>query len=143
MNLSDVLTFAQHNPMPSIIWVVVLALLIISVVQGMISGVKKIKPQQAVFLINQDDSVVVDIRSQADFKKGHIANALNLAKDELLKGEATRLEKHKDAPIIVVCDMGHSAQQVAKQLKKGGFKSVFVLSGGIQGWRDAGMPVKG
>ncbi|WKE65479.1 rhodanese-like domain-containing protein [Gallaecimonas kandeliae] len=143
MNLSELTTFVSNHLMLSALWVVVFAALLMSLVQGALSKVKKIKPQQAVFLINQDSTLVLDIRAQADFKKGHIAGAMNVAKDELLKGETSRLEKHKDAPIILVCDMGHSAQAVANQLSKAGFTSLFVLSGGIQGWRDAGMPVKG
>lgn len=143
MNASELTTFLSHHPYLSAAWVVLLVLLIAALVQGMFSSIKRVKPQQAVFLMNQESSVVVDIRPAAEFKKGHIANALSLSKDELLKGETSRLEKHKDAPIILVCDMGHSAQQVAKTLNKAGFKSLYVLSGGIQGWRDAGMPIKG
>ncbi|EKE73042.1 rhodanese-like domain-containing protein [Gallaecimonas xiamenensis] len=143
MTLSELTAFLGNHLILTTLWAVLFILLVASLVQGALSGIKKVKAQEAVFLINQDNTLVVDVRAQADFKKAHIAGALNLSKDTLLKGDVSRLEKHKDAPIILVCDMGHSASQVAKQLSKAGFKSLFVLSGGIQGWRDAGMPVKG
>ncbi|MGL5303405.1 MAG: rhodanese-like domain-containing protein, partial [Aeromonas sp.] len=51
------------------------------------------------------------------------------------------VEKHKDAPIIVVCDSGMTAGGAGRLLSKAGFLRVYVLSGGIAQWRAENLPV--
>ena len=37
-----------------------------------------VSPQQAINLINSEDGVFVDLRDAADYKQGHIIDALNI-----------------------------------------------------------------
>ncbi|WP_341502351.1 rhodanese-like domain-containing protein [Gallaecimonas sp. GXIMD4217] len=142
-SMTDLTAFVSDHLVLSALWVILLIAFLVSVIQGFTAPYKKVAAQQAVFLINQDDTRVVDIRGQADFKKAHIAGAINLPKEQLLKNQLDKVEKHKNDPIILVCEAGMTAQQAAKHLHQQGFSSVYVLTGGIQGWKEANMPLKG
>ncbi|HSG52403.1 MAG TPA: rhodanese-like domain-containing protein, partial [Rheinheimera sp.] len=86
-------------------------------------------------------AVVVDIRAEADFNKGHITGAKHLPLADIEKQQVASLEKHKAEPIILVCQAGMSAQKAAASLLKQGFSTVSVLQGGMSSWTGASLPV--
>jgi len=51
-------------------------------------------------------------------------------------------ELKKDKPVLLVCATGTSAGRIAALLRSRGFAEVFVLAGGIAGWREAGLPLR-
>jgi len=95
---------------------------------------------QATLLINQQNALVLDVREAAEYEKGHMLNARNIALGEL-EARAAELSKHKAKPVIVVCDSNRSGR-AATALRKQGFEQVFTLSGGIGAWRQAGLPLE-
>ncbi len=92
-------------------------------------------------LINKQDAVILDIRAQKEFKNGHIQGARQIKPEEVREANFSKLEKQKNTPIIVVCNMGNLASGVANKLSKQGFSDVYVLDGGMNGWTSAGLPV--
>ena len=96
---------------------------------------------QATLLINQQNALVLDVREAADYEKGHMLNARNIALGAL-ESRAAEIEKHKAKPVIVVCDDGNRSGRAATALRKQGFEQVFTLSGGIGAWRQAGLPLE-
>jgi len=96
---------------------------------------------QATLLINQQNALVLDVREPAEFQKGHLLNARNVALSEL-DARAAELEKHKAKPVIVVCENGNRSDKAAAALRKHGFGQVFSLSGGLGAWRQAGLPLE-
>jgi rhodanese-related sulfurtransferase len=96
---------------------------------------------QATLLINQQNALVLDVREAAEYEKGHMLNARNIALGEL-EARAAEIEKHKAKPVIVVCDNGNRSGRATTVLRKQGFEQVFTLSGGIGAWRQAGLPLE-
>ena len=96
---------------------------------------------QATLLINQQNALVLDVREAAEYEKGHMLNARNIALGEL-ESRAAEIEKHKAKPVIVACDDGNRSGRAATALRKRGFEQVFTLSGGIGAWRQAGLPLE-
>ena len=96
---------------------------------------------QATLLINQQNALLLDVREAAEYEKGHMLNARNIALGEL-EARAAELSKHKAKPVIVVCDNGNRSGRAATALRKQGFEQVFMLSGGIGAWRQAGLPLE-
>jgi rhodanese-related sulfurtransferase len=96
---------------------------------------------QATLLINQQNALVLDVREAAEYEKGHMLNARNIAFGEL-QARAAEIEKHKAKPVIVVCDNGNRSGRAATLLRKQGFEQVFAMSGGIGAWRQAGLPLE-
>ncbi|NRB38856.1 MAG: rhodanese-like domain-containing protein [Pseudomonadales bacterium] len=101
---------------------------------------KAVSPQELSNMVNREDGLVLDIRDSGDFKKGHIANSTNIAATSL-DAHISELNSHKDKPVIVVCNMGHTATGVTKRLKAEGFTAVYKLRGGLTEWKAANLPV--
>jgi len=98
-------------------------------------------PADATGLINHESATVVDVRSMAEFKQGHIVDAINLPLNGL-KNQLKQLEKHKQSPIVVCCRSGSRSANACRTLKKAGFENVHNLRGGMLAWESASMPVK-
>ena len=94
---------------------------------------------EATRLINSKNAQVVDVRNANDFATGSLPNAKNIPTANL-KARAGELKK--DKPVIVVCNTGATAGPAAAQLRAAGFTEVFVLAGGVAGWREAGLPLR-
>lgn len=96
---------------------------------------------QATLLINQQNALVLDVREAAEYEKGHMLNARNIAIGEI-EARAAEIEKYKAKPVIIVCDNDNRSGRAATALRKLGFEQVFTLSGGIGAWRQAGLPLE-
>ncbi len=103
-------------------------------------GGARLSTLQATQLINQRDAVIIDIRDQADYARGHITNSKNLPA-KVLDERKAEIDKLKEIPVIVSCDTGMRAGASAEKLRALGVKEVFTLQGGLNAWRDAGLPV--
>ncbi len=133
--------FLQANPVLTFAWIGIFAALIFTSVKAGMSNVKKISHQQATLLMNREEAIVVDVRSDAEFKKGHILGAKLLPLSKLKNNELGSLENKKDSPIIVVCNMGMTSTQACQMLQKAGFTNLHSLQGGITEWRNANLPL--
>ncbi len=138
--MQEYIDFFSGEPILSIAWVAIAALLIQSLIKSKISGVKSIAAQDAIMMINKQNAVVVDVRPADEYKKGHIVNAKNIPVSQIDKGGFTEIEKHKDSPIIVVCASGDRSSGAAGKLVKAGFAQVNNLSAGMSGWAAANLP---
>ncbi len=123
-------------------WILVTALLgaiILLIMHESRKGGPALSPQQAINLVNKDGGVFVDLRDAAEYKQGHITDAVNIpaAKIDARIGE---LEKHRSSPIILVCKMGQHAGAVGKKLKAEGFEHVYKMTGGMMEWSNLQLP---
>ncbi len=139
--MDQIIEFAGNNFMLAGIWLALVGMLVYSYVSGLISPVKEVSVHEMTLLINREDAVVLDTRSANDYKAGHVTSARQIKPEELRERNFSKLEKHKDTPIIVVCAMGNSARSVAAAMTKAGFAKVNVLRGGMNAWTQAGLPV--
>ncbi len=89
-------------------------------------------------LVNQRHGVFVDVRPADEYARGHIAQARSIPVDDI-EARAASLPKNK--PIIVVCANGRTAGRAVGLLKAKGFEEVHSLTGGLQAWQAAGLPV--
>jgi rhodanese-related sulfurtransferase len=103
-------------------------------------GGKTVSPHQLVALVNGQQAAVVDLRDAAEFRKGHIVDAINIpaAKVGDRMGE---LEAIKEKPLVLVCKVGQNASMVGKQLAAKGFTNVYRLAGGMSEWQTSQLPV--
>ena len=103
-------------------------------------GGKKIDASEATRIINKEKALVVDLRTSAEFNSGTISGAINLQPDIVDKENSLFKANEKDH-IILVCKLGSSSSAVGGRLIKQGFENVNILSGGMQGWVQAGLPL--
>ncbi|MCX7114947.1 MAG: rhodanese-like domain-containing protein [Gammaproteobacteria bacterium] len=98
---------------------------------------KKISPQEAVLLMNQQ-ALVLDMRAIAQFDKGHILNATHIDKDNY---QPKPTNKSKKQTLIVVCQNGVASNTLASTWLQSGLTDIHVLAGGMDAWLDAGFPL--
>lgn len=139
--MEQLITFAENNAMLSMAWLAIVSMLVFITIKSKLSPVKEINTQELTLKVNREDAQVIDIRSEADFKKGHILGSKHLTVEKVNNNQLQGLEKAKDKPIIVVCTAGMTALPVARKLLKAGFTQVSSLKGGFSGWQSANLPV--
>ena len=139
--MQEIMQFVSRHPILSIAWIALLAAVIYTTFKGLTSKVKVITRGEATRLINKEDAVVVDIRQRDDFRKGHIASALNVLPNDIKSGNVGELDKFKTKPVIVVDASGMAAQEPASALTKAGFEQVYVLKEGVAGWSGENLPL--
>ncbi len=139
--MQEIMQFVGRHPILSLAWVGLLAAVLFMTFKGLTSKVKVITRGEATRLINKEDAVVVDVRQRDDYRKGHIANSLNVLASDIKSGNFGELEKYKAKPVIVVCGNGISSQESAALLTKAGFEHVTLLKEGVAGWSGDNLPL--
>lgn len=76
-----------------------------------------------------DDYVIVDVREYAEYKKGHILDAVLIPVETIDEN----VELDKDKTIIVYCRSGNRSSEAASKLKDLGY-TVYDL-GSIDNWK--------
>jgi rhodanese-related sulfurtransferase len=103
-------------------------------------GGKTLSPQQLVSRVNAEEAVVVDVRDEKEFKKGHIVDSLNIPHNKMAD-RWTELEKYREKPVILVCNLGHHSGPAGKTLAANGFTDISRLSGGMAEWKNMQLPL--
>ncbi|MFN3234558.1 MAG: rhodanese-like domain-containing protein [Gammaproteobacteria bacterium] len=98
-----------------------------------------ITPQKAVRMINDDEAVVVDVRSRDAFVRGHIVGAKHIPM-ETLKDKPDSLKSCGDKTVVLVCETGQQVSTIANKLTKAGYQ-VLTLAGGLKAWQAAELPL--
>jgi rhodanese-related sulfurtransferase len=90
-------------------------------------------------LLNKRDVQVIDVRPAALFAGGVIRGSRNIPVGEV----AARVgELDKSRPALVICEMGRTASLAAVKLRSAGLSEVYILGGGLNAWRAAGLPLE-
>ena len=103
-----------------------------------ISGIISITPAEVYEIItNDEDYIILDVRTRDEYNEGHLDKALLIPVDEL-EGRIDELDQNN--PIIVYCRSGVRSNKAANILIKNGFTEVYDM-GGIMSWQEEGFPV--
>ena len=132
--------FVSNHSLLFVGLLLVIVLLLQTVFSDVTRKFKLISPPEAISLINREDAVVIDTRNKAEFKAGHIADAILIPFPEI-KDSADKLNKYEGRPLIFYCKTGMRSDEACKVLSKQGFDNIYALSGGIQAWEDANIPL--
>ena len=140
MDMERTIEFVSNHWIMSSGLFVVSLLLVQDLFDAMTRKYKAISPAGAVALLNDERTIVVDVREPHEFAKGHIENARNISLGSLDE-KIYELEPYKNSPIIIACQQGTRSKEACKKLVKQGFTQVYELSGGILSWEDQKLPV--
>jgi hypothetical protein len=77
--MEQILEFISNHPLLSGGFVAVLALLVWTELHRRLQNLQELSPAEVVAWMNDPETVLVDISAAADFNKGHILNARNIA----------------------------------------------------------------
>ncbi|MDQ7072826.1 MAG: rhodanese-like domain-containing protein [Gammaproteobacteria bacterium] len=121
------------------LFVVLASMLMSDSLNQKLSGMTPISTAQAIQLVNQQKGIFLDIREKDEFNKEHIADSTSMPLSTLADNLASL--KDKSQPIILVCASGQRSRSAAKQLKQNGFTEIYVLTGGLNSWKEAKLPL--
>ena len=138
--MDRLLDFAQQHLLLSIAFAGLTLALVVTEVARLFRGFKGVSPAELTRLINHEQALVLDLRGQGEFDKGHILGSKHLLPSQV-DPESKLLAKAKESPVVLVCALGNSAATAAGKLVKAGFKKVYVLDGGIGAWQGASLPL--
>ncbi len=107
---------------------------------AMLMGLKSVSPQELHASLGQQGLTVIDLNAQHAFARARVPGARNLAPTF----EDAALPSHKDASLVFYCSnpMCLKAPRAARRASKLGYTDVRVMSAGIVGWSEAGLPVE-
>jgi rhodanese-related sulfurtransferase len=77
-------------------------------------------------------AMLLDVRSEKEWRQGHIKNAHHIPLHELTR-RSSELDKHKNKEIICYCQTGNRSIAAAVRLKRLGFTTAN-MKGGIAEW---------
>jgi rhodanese-related sulfurtransferase len=137
--MQELITFISHHLLLSIVLVLTVFLLIIVESLRGRRKVFELNAIQVTQMINHDHAVVIDLRDQADFRAGHIIDAIGLSPQEIAQ-TPQKIEKWKTRPLIFIGYTGLESQKMAAKMLKQGYNA-YALAGGMRAWKEAQMPI--
>ncbi len=141
--MQQIMQFISHHWVLVLFAVLAFIWVIVEEARRQAGGSTSINPQETIYKMNHEEAIILDIRDSALFVEGHITGAINLPKKEL-EADVKKLEKYRAKPIIIVCRSGRTAVDALSLLKKNNFDKLYLLTGGMEAWNNAGLPlVKG
>jgi rhodanese-related sulfurtransferase len=93
----------------------------------------KIKQDEAKRMMDEEEVIILDVRTETEFSKGHIKNAVSLPVDNVNR-DANSILPNKDAKILVYCRSGNRSKVGSMELIKLGYSNVYDF-GGISKWK--------
>jgi len=108
--------------------------------------VRLVDEKEAARFLNDPDTIFVDTRNEADYRKRHLKSALFLPEENVEERFLTvQALMPEDSRYILYCygpdcDM---AEKVAEFLVKNGYKNMMIMAAGFSAWEKAGYPVEG
>ena len=94
---------------------------------------KHLEPKEFAEMIDHDDVVILDVRSNYEHRMGKFKNAVTLDIENFREFPAmiNELAKYKDKKVLTYCTGGIKCEKASALLLKEGFKDVYQLHGGI------------
>ena len=95
---------------------------------------KYVNAAQMNALMENDDTIVIDMRNHYEYEVGHFDKAIEIPSDtfrEQLPMAAKMMKDNKDKNIIMYCTGGIRCEKASAYMLHEGFKNVFHLEGGI------------
>ena len=87
-----------------------------------------------------EGAVFIDVREDHERASGQAAGARGVAKTQLL-AEPERHLPGRDAPVVLICQMGGRSMDAARALEAAGYTRLASVEGGTQRWQDEGRPM--
>lgn len=139
--MGQLFEFMGNHPLLFAGLVAILVMLVMDSFKRKLLGFSEVAVNDAVRLMNQDDTLALDVRDDSDFREGHVINAVSIPLG-VLEGRLKEIESYKDKPVVIYCRTGQKAAKAGAILKRQGFTSIYKLKGGMMAWLEANMPTK-
>jgi rhodanese-related sulfurtransferase len=93
-----------------------------------------------------ESPALLDVRSAAEYRAGHIPGAQLIPIEELVPEAVPRKFNRpcvgSNETLYITCQAGPRAQRAAERLRQAGYTNLALIEGGTQAWEKAGFPLK-
>ena len=99
----------------------------------------RLSPKEVSERVASGELKIVDVRENWEYARDHIPNAMLTPLGQIIARpqEAITLDN-----VVFVCEVGQRSAVAAEMAAAVGMQHVFNLEGGMQAWRNAGLPVE-
>lgn len=108
-------------------------------INGYSGKVTAISPEKAADMLKTKSAYLLDVRWADEYTEAHIPGAHPMPMG-YVPGRTDELPR--DTPLIVQCGGGIRSQVVYSLLERAGFTNLLNLTGGFDGWKQAGLPTE-
>ena len=98
----------------------------------------EIAPQEAQRRVNDDQAQLIDVREPYEWEAGRVPGARHI---ELERLAANAPSIDKERPVVFQCRAGVRSLMAAQAFRRAGYDAYSIV-GGIEAWRDAGLPLE-
>ena len=116
-------------------------LLLSSWLKQRFSGFPALSARDAETLMREQGAVLLDVRPDADFARGHVPAAVHIPL-EALKDRFGEMGADRSRPVIVCCNSGERSLEACLILHRRDYRRVVNLRGGVRAWAKAGLPLE-
>ena len=104
--------------------------------------ITEVSPEQTLARLESgDDALLIDVREESEWEKGHIKGAIHIGKG-ILERDIEQQSPDPNREIILYCGGGYRSALAADNLQKMGYTNVASMSGGWRKWNELGYPVE-
>lgn len=138
--MDEYIAFVQSHPLHFAGLAVVIFFIVKTEIARLTRKYKQVNTNEAVQLLNNDDTILLDVREDKEVAEGYIKGAKHIPLSNL-SSHISELGGKKDKPVLVYCRSGNRSGSACSQLTGEGFTDVSNLAGGILGWESANLPI--
>ena len=138
--MDQYIEFASNHWMLVVAFLAVTFFLIQDIIEAGVRKYQTISPMLTVTKLNTGTPIIVDVREEGEYKKGHIADAIHIPLASI-ENQIKKIELYKQDDVIVVCHTGTRSASACSNLVKQGFENIFLMTGGMQSWEENKLPI--
>ena len=105
------------------------------------SGTKPLSPEAYEVTANETEAIILDVRHQDDFAKGHIPQSIFIGIDGGFAPWVGAMVGNVAQPILLVTPEGREEETVTRLARVGFDNTLGFLKGGIEAWKNADKQV--
>jgi rhodanese-related sulfurtransferase len=89
----------------------------------------------------KSDFILVDVREDSEWGKGHLPGAIHLGKGIIERDIETAIPQ-KNRQIVLYCGGGYRSALSAESIQKMGYTEVYSMAGGFREWLGKNLPME-
>lgn len=97
-------------------------------------------PHEAITLLNNNNAIIIDFRTQKDFNNAYIIKSINIPLKNIEKNIHI-LKKYKKRIIIIIEDKKYNNNKIKKILEKLECQNTMYIADGIHAWIKNELPI--
>jgi len=104
-------------------------------------GTQALSPDAFEVAANETGAIILDVRHQDDFAKGHVPRSIFIGLDGSFAPWVGALIADVEQPILLVTPKGKEEETVTRLSRVGFDKTLGYLKGGVDAWKEAGKEI--